>query len=90
MSYVIQSELSFEELKKYLCRVGFEKPARINNALAFHHTESGTVIALAAPENDDKVRSADLVTVSMRLKTLGVVEDAEIVPFNSGQLPDAA
>ncbi|WP_166828714.1 hypothetical protein [Thalassoroseus pseudoceratinae] len=90
MSYVIQSELSFDELKQYLCRVGFEQPAKIHQTLAFHHTETGTVIALTAPENENTVRSADLVTVSRRLRTLGIVEKSEILPFNAGQLPKAA
>jgi len=90
MSNDTQDELTFAGLQKFLCRVGFEHPARVNNSLAFHHPDSGTIVALSIPEDGRSVRSADLLSVLMRLESAGLVDDSELEQFKSGKLPTAS
>ncbi len=90
MSNGTQNELTFGGLQKFLCRVGFELPAKINNLLAFHHPDSGTIIVLSIPEDGRSVRSADFLSVLMRLESVGLVDDSEIEQFKSGRLPMAS
>jgi len=90
MSNDTQDELTFAGLQKFLCRVGFEQPAKVNNSLAFHHPDSGTIVALSIPEDGRSVRSADLLSVLMRLESAGLVDDSELEQFKSGKLPMAS
>lgn len=90
MSNDSQDELTFDGLRNFLCRVGFELPAKINNSLAFHHPDSGTIIALSIPEDGRSVRSADVLSVLMRLESEGLVDDCELEQFKSGKLPLAS
>jgi hypothetical protein len=90
MSNDTQGELTFDGLQKFLIRVGFEQPAKVNNSLAFHHPDSGTIIALSIPKDGRSVRSADLLSVLMRLESVGLVDDFELEQFKSGKLPMAS
>lgn len=85
-----QNEITFEGLKQFLCRIGFDQPARINDSLAFHHRESGTIIALSIPSDGRSVRSADLLSVLMRLENQELVDDSALDQFRSGKLPLAS
>ena len=90
MSHESQSEITFDGLRRFLCRIGFDQPAKINNSLAFHHRESGTIIALSIPNDGHSVRSADLLSVLMRLENQGLVDDSNLDQFKSGKLPMAS
>ena len=90
MSNDTQGELTCDGLQKFLIRVGFEQPAKVNNSLAFHHPDSGTIIALSIPKDGRSVRSADLLSVLMRLESVGLVDDFELEQFKSGKLPMAS
>jgi hypothetical protein len=62
MSDDSQIEITFDSLKQFLARVGFEQVAKMNNSLALQHHESGTLIILSIPEDGRSVRSADLLS----------------------------
>ena len=85
-----QNEITFEGLKQFLCRIGFDQPAKIDGSLAFHHRESGTIIALSIPSDGRSVRSADLLSVLMRLENQELVDDSALDQFRSGKLPLAS
>ena len=85
-----QDEITFEGLQRFLCRIGFDQPAKIDRSLAFHHPESGTIIALSIPEDGRSVRPADLLSVLMRLENQGLVDDSTLSKFRSGKLPMAS
>ena len=90
MSHEDQNEITFEGLQRFLRRVGFDRSAKINNSLAFHHHDSSTMIVLSIPEDGCSVRSADLLSVLMRLETQGLVDDSVLERFKSGKLPMAS
>ena len=90
MSQENQGEITFAGLKQFLCRIGFDQPAIIDRSLAFHHRESGTIIALSIPSDGRSVRSADLLSVLMRLENQGLVDDSALDQFRSGKLPMAS
>lgn len=83
-------ELTFDRLQKFLLRVGFAQPARINRSLAFQHPQSGTLIVLSIPEDGRTVRPADMLSVVTRLEYVGLVNDAELLRLQSGRLPIAS
>lgn len=85
-----RDEITFEGLKRYLCRIGFDPPAKVNDSVAFHHRESGTIIALSIPDDGRSVRSADLLSVVMRLENQGLVDESALDQFRSGKLPMAS
>jgi len=90
MSHENQNEITFEGLQRFLRRVGFDQSAKIENSLAFHHHESGTMIVLSIPEDGRTVRSADLLSLLMRLETQGLADDSILEQFKSGKLPMAS
>lgn len=90
MSHENQNEITFEGLQRFLRRVGFDQSAKIEKSLAFHHHESGTMIVLSIPEDGRTVRSADLLSVLMRLETQGIVDDSVLEQFKLGKLPMAS
>jgi hypothetical protein len=90
MSHEIQDEITFDGLQRFLRRVGFDQSAKMNNSLAFHHHGSGTMIVLSIPEDGRTVRSADVLSVLMRLETQGLVDDPTLEQFKSGKLPMAS
>jgi len=90
MSHGNQDEITFEGLQQFLRRAGFDQPAQIDNSLAFHHHESETIIVLSIPKDGQSVRSADLLSVLMRLETQGLVDDSVLEQFKSGKLPMAS
>lgn len=90
MSSEYQDKITFEGLQQFLRRIGFGQPAKVHNSLAFHHRESGTIIVLSIPTNGRSVRSADLLSVLMRLETEGLVDDSVLNQFKSGNLPMAS
>ena len=90
MSHENQDEITFQGLQRFLRRVGFDRSAKIENSLAFHHHESGTMIVLSIPKDGRTVRSADLLSVLMRLETQGLVDDSVLEQFKLGKLPMAS
>ena len=90
MSHDIRNEITFDGLQQFLRHVGFDQSAKIDNSLAFHHHESGTIIVLSIPKDGRSVRSADLLSVLMRLETQGLVNDSVLEQFKSGRLPMAS
>ncbi len=90
MSHENQNEITFEGLKQFLCRIGFDQPAEINGSLAFHHRETGTLIILSIPKDGRSVRSADLLSVLVRLENQGLVNDSDLDRFKLGKLPMAS
>lgn len=90
MSHDIPNEITFDGLQRFLVQVGFDQSAKINGSLAFHHHESGTIVVLSIPEDGRSVRSADLMSVLMRLETRGLVDDSVLEEFKSGRLPMAS
>jgi hypothetical protein len=88
MSHENQNEITFDSLQQFLRRVGFDQSAKIDNSLAFHH-ESGTIIVLSIPKDGRSVRSADFLSVMMRLETQGLVDDSVLEQFKLGKLPMA-
>jgi len=85
-----QNEITFEGLQNFLRRIGFDQPAKVGNSLAFHHPESGTIILLSIPKDGRSVRSADLLSVLIRLENQGLVDDSVLDRFKSGKLPMAS
>lgn len=83
-------EITFVGLQKFLRDIGFDQSARINNSLVFHHRESGTIITLSTPDDGRTVRSADLLSVAMRLERQGLVKESVLREFRSGRLPVAS
>ncbi|NQT40756.1 MAG: hypothetical protein HQ581_24895 [Planctomycetes bacterium] len=90
MSREDQDEITFEGLKRFLRRIGFDQPATIDGSLAFHHRESATLIMLSIPKNGRSVRAADLLSVLVRLENQGLVDDSALNRFKSGKLPMAS
>jgi hypothetical protein len=85
-----RNEITFEGLKKFLHRIGFDQATTINNSLAFHHPGSGTLIMLSIPADGRSVRSADLLSILVRLENQGLVDDQAMSEFKSGHLPMAS
>ena len=90
MSHDIRNEITFNGLQRFLRHVGFDQPAKISGSLAFHHHDSETIIVLSIPKDGRSVRSADLMSVLMRLETQGLVDDSVLEQFKSGRLPTAS
>lgn len=87
MSPRSQDEITFPRLQRFLIDVGFEQPVKIDDAMAFQHAESGTLIMLDIPENGKSVRSADLLSILVRLENEGLASPAVLEQFRGGKLP---
>ena len=87
MSAANQNEITFDGLGEFLSRIGFDQRAEIGNSLAFQHHKSGTIIVLSVPSDGRSVRSADLLSVVMRLENEGLVPDEVLEQFKAGKLP---
>jgi hypothetical protein len=85
-----RDNITFDRLLVFLRSIGFDQPAKVNNSLAFHHRESGTIIMLSIPPDGRSVRSADLLSVMMRLESDGLVDDSVLKQFKSGNLQIAS
>ena len=85
-----QDEMTFPRLQKFLIGLGFDRPVKIENALGFHHAESGTLIMLRIPEDGKSVRSADLLSVLVRLENEGLASQSVLKQFRAGKLPLAS
>jgi hypothetical protein len=90
MSHDTPNEITFDGLRRFLVQVGFDQSAKISGSLAFHHHESRTIVVLSIPEDGRSVRSADLISVVMRLETQGLVDDSVLEHIRSGRLPMAS
>lgn len=90
MSHESQDEITFDGLQQFLCRIGFDQPAKMDSSLAFHHRDSGTIIVLSIPRDGRSVRPADLLSVLIRLENQGLVDDSVLDQFKSGKLPMAS
>lgn len=85
-----QDEMTFDGLQQFLRDIGFDQSVRINNSLAFHHRESGTIITLSVPADGRSIRSADLLSIAMRLESQGLIGDSVLHQFKTGKLPRAS
>ena len=90
MSEKSQDEISFDGLQKFLTSIGFQKTVQINQTLAFHHSESGTIVTLTIPQNGHKVRPADVLSIIVRLENQGLVDESMLGQFRAGKLPLAS
>ncbi len=90
MSHTNQNEIAFDALQDYLREIGFDQSIKINNSLAFHRRESGTIITLSIPADGRTVRSADLLSIAMRLEAEGIVGESVLDQIKSGKLPMAS
>lgn len=84
------SEITFDKLKQFLLTIGFAQPARVNNTLAFHHSESETLVMLTVPDDSQSVRPADLLSILVRLENKGLVPESVLAQFKLGKLPAAS
>lgn len=84
------NEMTFEGLKQFLIRIGFDQPAKICNSLAFHHVGTETIIVLTIPEDGRTVRDADLLSVLVRLEAQGLADNTVLDQFRRGVLPLAS
>ena len=82
-----QNEITLEGLGRFLGRIGFDQRAEIGNSMAFHHHQTGTIIVLSVPSDGRFVRSADLLSVAMRLEAEQLVSDEMLEQFKAGKLP---
>lgn len=85
-----KDEMTFEGLQQFLHRLGFDQQTKISDSLAYHHIASGTIIVLSIPQDGRSVRSADLLSVLMRLEAQGLVDDSVLDQFKLGRLPLAS
>lgn len=90
MSEKSQKRIEFNGLQKFLTSIGFERAARVNKSLAFHHPDSGTIVTLTIPEDGREVRPADLLSILFRLENQGLVEESALKQFRIGKLPLAS
>lgn len=90
MSSDAPHELTFDRLQQFLRRLGFQQPAKLKQSLAFHHPQSGTIIALSIPSDGRTIRPADLTSVLMRLEAAALVDHDELQQMKSGKLPMAS
>jgi hypothetical protein len=58
--------------------------------LAFFHPITETMIVLSIPADGRSIRSADLLSVLMRLEADGLADDATLEQFRAGKLPLAS
>ena len=86
MSHENQNEIEFDRLQDFLREIGFDQSVKINNSLAFHHRESGTIITLSIPKDGRTVRSADLLSIAMRLEAQGLATESVLDQIKSGKL----
>ena len=84
------NEMTFEGLKHFLIRIGFDQPAKISNSLAFHHVGTETIIVLTITEDGRTVRDADLLSVLVRLEAQVLADNAALDQFRRGVLPLAS
>lgn len=85
-----QNDITFEGLKDFLLRIGFETSVQSENSLALQHPDSGTLILLSIPKDGQTVRPADLLSVIVRLEYQGLVDEAALNLFRAGKLPLAS
>lgn len=90
MSRASQNEVAFDALQDFLRENGFDQSVKINNSLVFHHRKSGTIITLSIPADGRTVRSADLLSIAMRLEAEGIVGESVLDQIKSGELPMAS
>ena len=46
---------------------GFDRSFEINNSMAFNHGDTGTIITVSIPAEGQPFRSADLLSIAMRI-----------------------
>lgn len=85
-----QSEITFDGLQNFLKQLGFDQSAKINRTLAFHHHESGTIVMVSIPDDGKSVRSADILSIAMRLDSQGLASRGVLESFRAGRLPLAS
>ena len=90
MSNENQKEITFDRLSKFLISVGFSRSAKVNQTMAYHHDETGTIVTLTIPVEGQGVRSADLLSILVRLENQGIVEELALSQLRNGRIPFAA
>lgn len=83
-------KITFATLQQFLIEIGFASPVTIENSLAFHHAESGTLVMLAIPEDGETVHPADLLSVLVRLENEDLASQSVLKQFRAGKLPLAS
>ncbi len=90
MSNENQNKITFARLKRYLKRIGFDQSVTMEQTVAFHHEGSGVIVTLTVPEDGVSIRSADLLSILVRLEIHGIESKDGIRQLQQGQIPVAA
>jgi hypothetical protein len=86
-----RNDLTHGQLDQLLRRLGFQVGKRTESCDAYYHAESETLILLPAADTNAPVRSADLMSVRLRLVNNGFLGDDTFVGFlEDGTLPLAS
>ena len=83
-------KLTFDGLQAFLRDIGFDQSVKLDNSLALQHRDSGTIVVVTIPTDGRTVRSADLMSILMRLESDGLVDDVVLAQFRDGKLPKAS
>ena len=90
MSNENQNQITFNHLKDYLERIGFNRSTAIESSLAFRHDDSGVIVSLSIPEDGVSIRPADLLSILVRLESNAIESEEGIWKLRQGQIPTAA
>lgn len=90
MSKESQNSVTFDRLKDYLERIGFNRSLAMESTVAFHHDDSGVIVTLSVPEDGVSIRPADLLSILVRLESNGIETEDGIQKLRQGEIPIAA
>ncbi len=90
MSQGSRTEITFDGLKKFLRQIGFDQTLQCSRSLVFHHPQGETLVMLSIPDDGHSVRSADLLSIRVRLENQGLIDDVAIRELEAGRLPMAS
>jgi len=83
------SEITFEQMEKFLKGIGFVETHREHQQVGFLHEDSDTLVII---QNSDtgRIRELDLNSVIFRLDYNGLVNEQVLNQLRSGRLPLAS
>jgi len=88
---VSRNDLTHGQMDQLLRRLGFQVGKRTESCDAYYHAESETLILLPAADASTPMRSADLMSVRLRLVSNGFLEEDAFAGFlENGTLPLAS
>lgn len=90
MSQGNRTEITFDGLKKFLRQIGYDQILQCSRSLVFRHPRSETLVMLSIPDDGCSVRSADLLSIRVRLENQGLIDDAAVSELEAGRLPMAS